>query len=88
LAVLEIALYRLSWPGTQRDPLVSASQVLGLKATTAWQDGLFLSIFFFFFLFLFIYYLYEYIVVVFRHTRRGHQIPLQMFVSHHVAAGN
>jgi hypothetical protein len=34
---------------------------------------------------LFIYfYAYEYTVVVFRHTRRGHQIPLQMVVSHHV----
>jgi hypothetical protein len=30
----------------------------------------------------------EYIVAVFRHTRRGHQIPLQMVVSHHVVAGN
>jgi hypothetical protein len=28
-----------------------------------------------------------YTVVVFRHTRRGHQIPLQMFVSHQVVAG-
>ena len=26
-------------------------------------------------------------VAVFRHTRRGHQIPLQMVVSHHVVAG-
>jgi hypothetical protein len=25
---------------------------------------------------------------VFRHTRKGHQIPLQMVVSHHVFAGN
>jgi hypothetical protein len=33
-------------------------------------------------------YLYAYIVAVFRHTRRGHQIPLQMVVSHHVVAGN
>jgi hypothetical protein len=37
---------------------------------------------------LFICYLYEYTVAVFRHTRRGHQIALQMFVSHHVVAGN
>ena len=37
--------------------------------------------FFFFFRFI---YLYEYIVAVFGHTRRGHQIPLQMVVSHHV----
>jgi hypothetical protein len=33
-------------------------------------------------------YLNEYTVAVFRHTRRGHQIPLQMVVSHHVVAGN
>jgi len=26
-------------------------------------------------------------IVVFRHTRRGHQISLQMVVSHHVVAG-
>jgi hypothetical protein len=31
---------------------------------------------------------YEYIVAVFRHTWRGHQIPFQMVVSHHVVAGN
>jgi hypothetical protein len=31
---------------------------------------------------------YEYTVAVFRHTRRGHHIPLQMVVSHHVVAGN
>jgi hypothetical protein len=30
----------------------------------------------------------EYTVAVFRHTRRGHQISLQMVVSHHVVAGN
>jgi hypothetical protein len=33
--------------------------------------------------------IYIYITIaVFRHTRRGHQIPLQMVVSHHVVAGN
>jgi hypothetical protein len=37
---------------------------------------------------LFIYFMYEYTVAVFRHTRRGHRIPLQMVVSHHVVAGN
>jgi len=36
----------------------------------------------------FLFYVYEYTVAVFRHTRRGHQIPLQMVVSHHVVAGN
>ena len=28
------------------------------------------------------------IIAVFRHLRRGHRIPLQMVVSHHVVAGN
>jgi hypothetical protein len=39
-------------------------------------------------IYLFILCIYEYTVAVFRHTRRGHQIPLQMVVSHHVVAGN
>jgi hypothetical protein len=30
----------------------------------------------------------KYTVAVFRHTRRGRQISLQMVVSHHVVAGN
>jgi hypothetical protein len=46
--------------------------------------------FFFFFLFFFLkiylFYVYEYTVAVFRHTRRGHQIPLKVVVSHHVVA--
>jgi uncharacterized membrane protein YwaF len=50
--------------------------------------------FFSFFLFLFfkriiyLFYVYEYTIAVFRPTRRGHQISLQMVVSHHVVAGN
>jgi hypothetical protein len=36
----------------------------------------------------FILYIYEYTVAVFRHTRRRHQIPLQMVVSHRVVAEN
>jgi len=31
--------------------------------------------------------IYKYTVAVFRYTRRRHQIPLQMVVSHHVDAG-
>jgi len=44
----------------------------------------------FFFLKRFIYCILStlYTVAVFMHTRRGHQIPLQMVVSHHVVAGN
>jgi hypothetical protein len=43
--------------------------------------------FFFFKWLLFILYMWVH-WGVFRHTRRGHQIPLQMAVSHHVVAGN
>jgi hypothetical protein len=48
----------------------------------------FFVLFGFFFLKIYLFHLYEYTVAVFRHTRRGHQIPLQMVVSHHVVAGN
>jgi hypothetical protein len=34
------------------------------------------------------FFMYEYTIALFRHTKRGHQIPLQMAVSHHVVAGN
>ena len=30
----------------------------------------------------------KYTVTLFRHTRKGHWIPLQMVVNHHVVAGN
>jgi hypothetical protein len=39
-------------------------------------------------LFIYLFYVYEYTIALFRHTRRGHQIPLQIVVSHHVVAGN
>jgi hypothetical protein len=38
-------------------------------------------------LFIYYYFIYECTVAVFRHTRSGHRIPLQMSVSHHVVAG-
>jgi hypothetical protein len=37
---------------------------------------------------MYLFYVYEYTVAVIRHTRRGHQTPLQMLVSHDVVAGN
>jgi hypothetical protein len=43
---------------------------------------------FFFVLRFYLFCIYEYTVAVFRRTRKGHQIPLQMVVSHHVVAGN
>jgi len=36
---------------------------------------------------IYLFYVYEYAVAVFRHTRRGHQISLQMIESHHVFSG-
>jgi hypothetical protein len=40
-----------------------------------------------FFFNLFIIIINKYTVANFKHTRRGHQISLQMVVSHHVVAG-
>jgi hypothetical protein len=37
--------------------------------------------------FIYLFYVYEYMIALFRHTKRRHQIPLQMVVSHHVVAG-
>jgi hypothetical protein len=56
----------------------------------SWSRSILGFVFFFnFFIDLFIlFYLHEYTVAVFSHTRRGHQIPLQIVVSHHVVAGN
>jgi hypothetical protein len=47
------------------------------------------SVFFFFKdLFIYLFYVYEYTVALFRHTRRGQQIPLQMVMGYHVVSGN
>jgi hypothetical protein len=43
---------------------------------------------FFIYLFIYLFNICEYTVTLFRHTRRRHQIPLQMVVSFHVVAGN
>ena len=45
------------------------------------------SFFFFFFLKIYLFIICKYTVAVFRHSRRGRQILLQMVVSHHVVAG-
>jgi hypothetical protein len=47
-----------------------------------------LSFCFILFVFKDLFIIYKYTVVVFRHTRRRHQIPLQMVVRHHVVAWN
>jgi hypothetical protein len=53
-----------------------------------WEFVTLLTSGFFFKRFIYSYYLYEYTIAIFRHTKRGYQIPLQMAVSHHVVAGN
>jgi hypothetical protein len=40
-----------------------------------------------FFLKIYLFIICKYTVVVFRYTRRGHQISLRVVVSHHVVAG-
>jgi hypothetical protein len=47
----------------------------------------FFFLFFFKDLFIYLFIICKYTVAVFRHTRRGSQISLQMVVSHHVVAG-
>jgi hypothetical protein len=39
------------------------------------------------YLFIYLFIICKYTVAVFRHSRRGNQISLQMVVSHHVVAG-
>jgi hypothetical protein len=59
---------------------------------THFVDQAGLELIFFFFFFFFKSYLFiiicKYTVAVFGHSRRGHQIPLEMVVSHHVVAEN
>jgi hypothetical protein len=45
-------------------------------------------LFYLFFSKVYLFYIYEYTDTDFRLPRRGHQISLQMVVSHHVIAGN
>jgi hypothetical protein len=60
-------------------------------AQREWYPGdpklLWPSFFFFFFLKIYLFIICKYTVVVFRYTRRGHQISLRVVVSHHVVAG-
>jgi hypothetical protein len=79
-----ILLYNPGWSPTHNKTFVLASHsgVTGMNPCQAHQ------LLFFFFLKIYLFYVYEYTVTVFRHTRRRHQIPLQMVVSHHVVAWN
>jgi hypothetical protein len=60
---------------------MSSHQALLLVAHLLW-----ISVFFFF-LNIYLFIICKYTVAVFRHSRRGSQISLQMVVSHHVVAG-
>jgi hypothetical protein len=79
-----VSLYSSGCPGTHfvdqaglelRNLPASAS--LGLNATTALLSLSFKDLFI----------ICKYTVAVFRHPRIGHQISLQMVVSHHVVSG-
>jgi hypothetical protein len=43
---------------------------------------------FLFFLMIYLFIICKYTVAVYRHTRRGRQISLEVAVNHHVVAGN
>jgi hypothetical protein len=61
------------------------ASMLNINTTRMFYNNIFLKKRF---VCLFVCLMYEYTVAVFRHTRRGHRIPLQMVVSYHVVAGN
>jgi uncharacterized membrane protein YqaE (UPF0057 family) len=66
-------------------PPLFSFQGYGFASTTFHFNVCFL---FFVLRIIYLFYVYKYTGAVFRHTRRGHQIPLQMVVSHRVVAGN
>jgi hypothetical protein len=54
---------------------------------TSWTQLLHLSLSLFFFFKIYLFIICKYTVAVFRCTRRGHQISLQVVVNHHAVAG-
>ena len=68
--------------------LGEGSVVRKIKALQGADRRWVVAVHFFFLRFIYLFCLYKYSVAVLRHTRRGHQIPLQMIVSHHLVAGN
>jgi hypothetical protein len=64
------------------------TQALSGKAAGTTEPPLLPLIFFLLKNYLLKLYVYEYTVAIFRHTRRWHQIPLQMVVSYYVVVGN
>jgi hypothetical protein len=58
------------------------------RSVSALNRRILVFLFFFFFFFkIYLFIICKYTVVVFRYTRRGHQISLRVVVSHHVVAG-
>jgi hypothetical protein len=51
------------------------------------RDNLKALVFIFYFFKTYLFIIFKYTVAVLRHSGRGHQISLQMAVSHHVVAG-
>jgi hypothetical protein len=74
-----LVVYPNSWV------VASGSQRHLVMAFAASHSYLFIYLFIFLKIYLFI--ICKYTAAVFRHSRRGHQILLQMVVSHHVVAG-
>jgi hypothetical protein len=71
------------WLGSQHFSNMSVKQRQASKVCPKLETNL--KILFFVKIYLFI--ICKYTEAVFRHTRRGHPISLQMVVSHHVIAG-
>ena len=76
-AVCLYVLHKMEYSCTPKPRSVTAARTLSLFFIWIFKR------------FIHLFYVCEYIVVIFRHTRRGYQIPLlQMVVSHHVVAMN
>jgi hypothetical protein len=70
-----------------REVTLGAVRAVGVWGLTWQNPDIGRSISFFFFLKIYLFIICKYTVVVFRYTRRGHQISLRVVVSHHVVAG-
>jgi hypothetical protein len=89
VALIFLILSRLAFNCVAKDnPPASASQVLYFSLLDLLPTNFPTNPFFFFFFKDLLFHVCEYTVAVFRHIRKGHQISLQMVLSHHVVAGN
>jgi hypothetical protein len=72
----------------KKDPTQPSQKAAPQVAPPQWRQGLYQPTSGWGRLQIYLFHVCGYTVPVFRHTRRGHRIPLQMVVSHHVIAGN